>query len=208
MSTIQIRSASKPFSNPGAARSAAAVIGQADAMGLLPEDLEIERLDWDSFTRVAARISEAGIGRRPIERLEALRPVDPETLVGLLREIIDSLEESPVPETEWSFLSELFGVEALAELLGISAVSLRRYRSGSRATPDRIAARLHWVARAVAALAGVYNEIGIRRWFHRRRTALDGATPVELLGRDWSPEDPSAIRVLELARSISGSPAT
>ena len=31
-------------------------------------------------------------------------------------------------------------------------------------------------------LAGAYNDIGVRRWFERQRTRLDGNTPAQALG--------------------------
>ena len=41
---------------------------------------------------------------------------------------------------EWRGVHDVLGGDVLAQLLGISASSLRRYLSGSRTTPDEIAA--------------------------------------------------------------------
>lgn len=114
----------------------------------------------------------------------------------------------PVPSREWGSLAALFGIDRLAELTGTSPASVRRYMSGARSTPDPLAARLHLLAVISGDLAGAYNEIGIRRWFERPRTFLDGKAPAELLQGEWDPEDDGPKRVRELARSLTGSPAT
>jgi len=57
-------------------------------------------------------------------------------------------------------------------------------------------------------LAGAYNAIGIRRWFDRKRSALDGRAPSDLLKGEWQPEDEKAARVRGLARALVESPAT
>jgi len=103
---------------------------------------------------------------------------------------------------------ELFGAERLAELLGVSVASLRRYAKDERPTPDVVAARLHLLARIVAELRGAYSEIGVRRWFERSRTAFRGRAPDELLTGAWDPDGADAERVLALARSLTASPAT
>ena len=84
----------------------------------------------------------------------------------------------------------------------MSASSLKRYASGERDTPDEVAARLHHVALIVGDLAGAYNEVGVRRWFERKRTALNGRAPAALLAGDWNPDDSSPQKVRELARSL------
>jgi transcriptional regulator with XRE-family HTH domain len=92
--------------------------------------------------------------------------------------------------------------DQLALLLGVSASSLRRYLSGERDTPDDVADRLHHVALIVGDLAGAYNDVGIRRWFDRKRTALGGRTPASLLAGEWRPDDEGPQKVRELARSL------
>jgi hypothetical protein len=100
------------------------------------------------------------------------------------------------------------GVDRLARLVGVAEGSLRRYAAGTRATPDEVAARLHLLARVVGYLRGGYNEVGVRRWFERKRQALGGVSPEALLTGVWSPEDENAGKILELARSLTASPAT
>ena len=112
------------------------------------------------------------------------------------------------PAHEWRTLQRVLGVELLASLLRISESSARRYLSGSRSTPDAIAARLHFLALVVGDLAGAYNDIGVRHRFERRRSRLDGSTPAEALGDPWSPEDEGPRCVRDLSRALLSSPAT
>ena len=99
-------------------------------------------------------------------------------------------------------------MDLLTRLLGISQSSARRYISGGRSTPDRIADLLHFLAFVVGDLAGAYNDIGVRRWFDRPRERLEGRTPAQALGDEWSPGDEAPRRVRALARALASSPAT
>lgn len=205
MSMIQIRSVRKPFDTPARARQVARIIAAAEAMGLLG-DLAISELDVHALRQVVDRLAEAGIGREARAQLAVSRgTVDYDALLGRLDE---ALAMSPVPASEWRALGEQFEVEDLAALLHISPVSLRRYRAGERATPDDVAARLHFLAGLVGDLAGAYNAYGIRRWFHRPRAQLGGHSPADQLRGDWDPLDPAAQRVRELARSLAAAGAT
>ena len=132
----------------------------------------------------------------------------PEALASLLTTMIAALEASPAPKFEWGGLARVFDAEQLASLLNISISSLKRYQAGERATPDAIAARLHFLALLVGDLAGSYNDIGVRRWFQRQRTRLDGRAPAELLTGEWDPDDPGARHVRELARELVALSAT
>lgn len=119
----------------------------------------------------------------------------------------EALDQSSVPAQEWRVLLRALGMDLLARLLGLSPSSVREYLSGIRSTPEIVAARLHFLAFVVGNLAGAYNDIGVRRWFDRRRTQLDGATPAHALGEGWSPDDDGPHRVRELARALASSPA-
>lgn len=109
---------------------------------------------------------------------------------------------------EWRGVHDVLGGDALAQLLGISASSLRRYHSGSRTTPDEIAARLNFLALVIGDLAGAYNDIGVRRWFQRPRKVLGSRSPAQLLSGTWRPEDPGPRRVRDLAEALVFSPST
>lgn len=118
------------------------------------------------------------------------------------------LEELPVPRTEWRAMREIFGDAALADLLGISLSSLKRYAGEVRATPAITAKRLRWLEMVVADLAGSYDKFGIRRWFERPRSELHGRSPRKSPGSHWSPNDPAAQGVRSLATRLAGAATT
>ncbi|MFM9105004.1 MAG: hypothetical protein ACKOPS_28280 [Cyanobium sp.] len=122
----------------------------------------------------------------------------------LLAAIYERLEECPSPATEWQAVREVLADdELLASLLGIGAVSVRRYAKGERRCSDAVAARLHWLALVIEQLEGSYNAYGIRRWFQRPRAVLDGRTPLDRLQGSWDPDDGAVQPILALARSAS-----
>ncbi|MGH7388323.1 MAG: hypothetical protein ACREM3_02535 [Candidatus Rokuibacteriota bacterium] len=204
---IQIRAVKDPFTAPGLARQAVGALARAEAMGLLPAKLTIEVLDLPSFKKVIEHIARAGLAQAALTVLA--QPAPPRAQIeAMLTRIVDVLDHSPVPEREWPRLADLFGIDRLGELLGISASSLRRYKARARSTPDDVAGRLHFLALVVADLAGAYSEPGVRRWFERKRSQLGGRAPRDLLHGDWDPNAPGPTRVRELAQSLVFAPAT
>lgn len=205
---LRVQSVQNPFASPRAVWAAAETLRLLEAMGLLRDDDTIDRLDAKTLRRMVDAVREAGIEPTRVIPLRGRWRSDPEQVGPALEAMRDALEESPVPLSEWRSLTKLFGVDRLAELTGISRVSLRRYGSGERATPDDVAGRLHFLAKVVGDLRGAYNEIGVRRWFDRPRTALDGRAPTEIIRGRWSPDHPDAVAVRQLARSLTASAAT
>lgn len=179
---------------------------RAEAMGLIEGGLR--RLEPEDVVRLLKRVGEAGIARAPALRFDNVAVPSVEEAETLLRLVVDALEASPAPNFEWPAVSRVFEAEQLAGLLNISASSFRRYASGDRETPDEVAARLHHLALVTGDLAGAYNEVGIRRWFDRRRTALGDRAPAALLAGDWNPEDAGPRQVRELAQALVGLAAT
>lgn len=177
-------------------------------MGLLGEDEVIERLDASTLQRILDAASEGGLAPNALVPLKGRWKTDPEAIARALAAIKQALEESPAPDAEWRSLGRLFGADRLADLIGVSRISVRRYTSGERPTPDDVAARLHFIARVIGDLRGAYNDIGVRRWFDRARTALAGRTPAHILKGRWDPDGPDPVAVRELARSLTASPAT
>jgi hypothetical protein len=173
---------------------------RAEAMGIV--EPVTPRADTAAIRQFANRVRKAGIAASAADIINNLdAPTDAE-LAGLLDTIVAALEASPVPKYEWRGVSRVFAPEDLADLLTVSMSSLKRYQSGERDTPDDVAARLHFLALVVGDLAGSYNVIGVRRWFHRKRTLLDGRTPASFLKRDWDPDDDGPSRVRQLARAL------
>ena len=118
------------------------------------------------------------------------------------------MDVSPVPASKWPALLRVLGPALLARLLNISLVSLRRYQSGARTTPDDVVVRLHALALMVGDLTGAYSDAGIRRWFVRPRTVLQNRAPVDVLTGGWRPEDPGPRQVRALATALTASAAT
>lgn len=199
---VQIEPIESPYDDPHVASLAAAALSRAEAMGLAPR--EIVRLDAATVSAVEEHLFEAGIARfvpRPAGR-------DAAATATWLRTLHEALAGSPTPAAEWPALSQSLGLDLLGRLLGISMSSVRRYASGKRRTPDATAAQLHFLALVTGDLRGAYSDIGVRRWFDRRRSALGGKSPAEVLAGDWSAEDDGPERVRELAGALGFSPAT
>lgn len=179
---------------------------RAEAMGLA--ELDATRLEAADVARLLQRVKDAGIARLPALHFDNVELPTVAEAGALLQLVIDALEASPAPRYEWPAVSRIIDAEQLAALLNVSVSSLKRYASGERETPDEVAARLHHVALIVGDLAGAYNEVGVRRWFERKRTALNGRAPAALLAGDWNPDDASPLKVRELARSLVSLGAT
>jgi hypothetical protein len=203
---LQIRSVRAPLDDPETAEVAVDVLKAMEAMGLLADD--VDELTLDVVRSVATRAAEAGVGAAAAASLRSTASRSPDRAAAALRELQRALEGSPLPAFEWPAMIELFGAERLAELVGVSIASLRRYAGDQRPTPDVVAARLHLIARIVAELRGAYSEVGVRRWFERTRSLLGGRSPDSLLSGDWDPDGGDAESVLSLARSLTASPTT
>lgn len=189
----------------------AALLTRSVAMGVLTGK-PVTRLDAALVKRLATALQRYRIGANAgvilaplvLEPAQAIDETTQKRVADGLNRLSDALEASATPGTEWPAMRGVFGDELLVDLLGIAASSLRRYASGERATPDEVAARLHWMAMVVADLAGGYNDFGIRRWFERPRSQLDGRSPRQVLGAAWTPDDAAAVRVRALASVLSG----
>lgn len=173
---------------------------RAEAMGIVEPSLP--RADVGTIRQLANHVRRAGIAASAADFINNVEQPDESDLANLLETIVAALEASPVPKLEWRGLGRVFPADDLAALLGVSLSSLKRYQAGERDTPDDVAARLHLLALVVGDLAGSYNDIGIRRWFHRKRTLLGGRTPASLLKPGWDPDDEGPARVRALAREL------
>lgn len=197
MRTVRIESVGPPFNRaPGSVGVARDLLVRAETMSLVPDDVDgATRLDATLLKGIADTLRSAGVATAHADRLESARG---KALTQALADALAAIEASPYPEGEWEPARELLGDDLLAILVGgISASSLRRYASGDRDTPDEVAWRLHVVARILSALRSAYNTYGIRRWFERPRTQLDGATPGRRLLEATSEDE--AQEVIDLA---------
>jgi hypothetical protein len=151
-------------------------------MGLLPDKDQRWTLQPSTFAQLAPRLRRLGVGCDVAFFLGRQAFTEEPALVErCLDRLAEALETSPVPAAEWRRVGRILGLDLLARLLGISPVSARRYVRATRGTPDDVAVRLHWLALTIGDLAGAYNEVGIRQWFQRKRTQLDGRTPAQML---------------------------
>ena len=191
---------------PAVARRGVEVLRLAEAMGLA--GARAGRLAYGQIAEVADQVAEQGIGTSPAATLTSDAPLSMTDIRRALDSLLDAMKESPLPRSELRALGDLLGRDRLAELVRTSEPSLRRYLAGSRTVPDEIARRAHWLAIVVSYLRGGYNAFGVRRWFERPRSQLDGSAPQQLLSGDWDPDDPGPRRVSDLARALLGSPAT
>jgi hypothetical protein len=208
VSDIHVSSIAEPFdAQPEAALPALQLLFRAHSMGLWPEGLG---RDVTLDRALVARLFRTGAERAGLwtELAARTRTNNSGWLTATcLVAAYDTLEASPYPPGEWRRARELLDDDQLAGLLGISASSLRRYADGRRPTPDETAARLHSLTRVLSALAGAYNRFGIRRWFDRPRSQLDGRTPGELFRASGGEDDPELARVVALAESLIGAGA-
>ncbi len=190
--------------DPEVAFLAVRLVTLAETLWLVPTSLEPgvapSQVDvaLDAFAR-------AGVGR---DRRVAWEAVTSETRSRRVRAVWTAVEESPLPEFEWLPLIDVLGEDSLAGLVDVSLSSVRRYSTGERPTPDPVAVRLHALALVTTDLAGSYNAFGIRRWFGRARSALDGRSPASLLAGAWSPEDAGPQQVRALAAALLAPSAT
>jgi transcriptional regulator with XRE-family HTH domain len=197
-----------PLVDGGATQEWWGLLSAADGIGLISLGGAPETQEWSVLQDLVRRLDEAGVAKHFIVRMRKIDTSDAAGTAELVRGVLDALRASPLPEYEWPALTKVFGAEELARLLRISESSLNRYAHGSRATPDLVADRLHLIALIVGDLRGAYNEVGVRRWFHRHRSALRGRSPIELLGDDWAPDEEGPEAVRELAHSLLFASAT
>lgn len=176
------------------------VVSFAEMIRVIPRTVEAGA-SIDVFNRALDGLADLGIAR---QLRELSTHATPSHVAEASSAILEALEESPLPAQEWAPVVETLGEAELASLLNISETSVSRYKGGERNTPDVVASRLHFVTMVLADLAGSYNEFGMRRWFNRSRSALDGSSPKDLLTGNWDPDDEGPQRVRKLAHSVLG----
>jgi hypothetical protein len=181
---------------------------RAAAMGLLESASPVDTTDPSTFERAVDQLLRAlragGIAESfPDASTFGAGEAGQRRLLLYLDRAWDALEDSPAPVSEINELSQVLGWDLLASLVRASTQSLHRYAAGERATPDGVAARVHWLTGVVADLRAAYNEQGVRRWFERPRPSFAGRRPADLLRRDWTPDDPRIIGVREFAARFS-----
>jgi hypothetical protein len=213
MTEVQFASNLTRPGSPELSQKLISLFTRSAAMGLLSGPT-VTRLDPAAVRQLVADLQRQGIASSAGAGLEELMcdggsqlsDAASQALESAIDRIGAALEASAAPRVEWPAMRQVLGDEALADLLEVSASSLRRYSAAERETPADVVNRLHWLALVVADLAGAYNDFGIRRWFERPRAQLDGVGPREFLGPGWHVDDERSQRVRQLARTLSGAP--
>ena len=219
VTSVQLQTKPESRSIQELRRGLATLHSRAQAMGALPAGRIAESHDQPTEgaglrrlvegLRQADLLASANVDLAPL-LVETPQDLDTDTAERMLAQVnrmVEALDHSPSPRTEWAPMRATLGDEALGLLVGVAEVSLRRYAAGTRQTPQRIAERLHWLALVVADLAGGYNDFGIRRWFERPRSQLQGQSPRQTLGEEWGVDDAAALRVRALASALTGAQA-
>jgi transcriptional regulator with XRE-family HTH domain len=204
---LRIVSLAEPLAHLAAATGA--IARRLDAMGLVPDGEErvIGELTMSSFLKLVRGAADRGIGSDIVQQMSAGEQ-DVAALRPLLEKLNAVLEDSPVPDREAARLLSIFEPDELADLVGVSTSSLRRYARGDREPSPEVAMRLHFLALVVGDLAGAYDDLGIRAWFRRRRALLGDRVPRDLLRGEWLPEDDDPSSVRELAAALTAPNAT
>ncbi len=204
MTAVRITSVDARLDRPGLVAASMGLVRRAVGMGLLSGRDPIERLDVDLVRAIAREASTAGVGQDAAVALLQGGDRVPAGLATLIGRLDGALVDSPMPDREIHELLRVYDHDGLASLTGTSVASLRRYAAGTRAVPDAVAARIHFVALVTSDLAGSYNEFGLRRWWERPREPLGGRAPRAALGAEWSPDGPEAVAVAGLAAALAG----
>jgi hypothetical protein len=209
MTALQFESVEEPFrSHPDLAEVALRAVYTAEFLGVAPHGAH-PVLGWDVLLAVSASLGSGKttlVGLQVKEASTRLWERESTEQVTSVRRLLERLlaeaEASPRPTGEWQPVLSTLDEELVARLVGASPSSIRRYSSGGRETPQAIAERLHFIALVLAELAGSYNEYGMRRWFTRPRSALEGQSPADLMGKDFDPDGPDGERIRRLAESL------
>jgi hypothetical protein len=212
MTEIHLTPESAPSQNLPLQRQLLALFSLCVAMGALSGDDPVTALDAPAMRRLVGALQQAQLARTASVDLAPLLSADAAQLDAAtaarmeaeVARLIEVLDHSPSPTTEWASMREVLGDDALCALVGVAPASMRRYAGGGRETPQAVAERLHWLATVVADLAGGYNAYGMRRWFERPRHQLGGLSPRLALGDAWGVDDEAAQRVRALAAALTG----
>jgi uncharacterized protein (DUF2384 family) len=202
VSVLHIKSVEEPFRSDRVLTDLALrLLSRAEYVSCLPSGVVHLVLDAEAIRSVGKCLAEA---RMPASRWTFLD--GPDVSAAQWREAVTAMNEqiemSPQPAGEWGPVIGSLGEDMVAELLGVSVSSVRRYSAGNRATPQDVAERLHFLALLLADLAGSYNDYGIRRWFTRPRAALQGRRPIDALGEGFDPEGQQAQQLQGLAAGL------
>ncbi len=88
------------------------------------------------------------------------------------------------PRRRTTFVVEVLGNQAVASALRVNKSQPSRWKSGTEAPSDRVAAGLVDLDYVLARLLLVWDESVARDWLGTPNGFLDGATPLEVIERE------------------------
>lgn len=161
---------------------------------------ELERRNLPGPVR--ADLSGWGPAPAPVpDDIAALGVFKGRTMRPVRRNVPTAAPEDRVPFVD--DLVEVFGLDLLAQLIGVNRRMLYRYQDGERRPGQTIQLRLAHLTDVVSTLRTARNDHGIVRWFTEVRA--DGVQPTAMLPGRWRPLDEGPSHVLAMA--VTESPA-
>ena len=106
-------------------------------------------------------------------------------------------------ENRLELLAGYLGFNLLTHLLSVSHTRLLEFFHTPEFLGRDVNRRIDFIYRIVRVLLGAYNGDGVKAWFVRPRTQLQGRRPVDAFVRGWKITDPGPQAVIALARSIN-----
>jgi hypothetical protein len=173
---------------------------KARTLGLIPPDIDTLNMDVAAVTVVLSKLE--SIGLKTGYRLDELFEHRPDRIAEALEQLSDTLERTPLPGWDLPALFQIFDLSQLGVLLRIPQPDLKSALEQRVEVSAEVARRAHFLLMIVSDLSGSYTTSGIRKWLVRRRTKLDGRTPLDVLSGDWSPDESMPQRVRSLAASL------
>ena len=109
----------------------------------------------------------------------------------------------------WDNVQDTLGFDLMATLvtgeedLGVARHKLAEYDVNPHDLPEEVVERFNFITKIMKHIAGSFNDYGMKRWFLRRRTQLQGISPAQVLTGDWKPNEEWPQKVLQLAETLS-----
>lgn len=100
------------------------------------------------------------------------------------------------------------GVELFCRHLGIVYAEMLRVGIVNYNFSAQQKKKIKFLYEAVDVLQGGYNYDGIKKWFSKKRKALDGKSPDDILNNGWAPTDELPQKILALAKNLRDGNAT
>jgi hypothetical protein len=131
-----------------------------------------------------------------------------EGMLGALQAMHDDPVSGPIHVTDEMLQAFLVPEDRTRLTLGDALWTQLVGVASADASTDKISARRATVTEVCERLRGTHTNEGVRRWWTRPRSWLDGQAPHSLLEPGWTPADTACRRVRAPAEADAGSMAT